>query len=823
MSNEQLFDDPEMLESFLMEADEIVEKLDDDLVTLETQPDDLELLDAIFRSVHTLKGMSGFLGFTQLVQLAHETESVLDRVRKQELSVDPDLIDVILEAIDLIKVLLEDIRSQEIQTHDMSEISAKLEHLMTDSDAAPAVETSEEEEADAEAVASESSGAPLSPLQWLQQQGETSIGQAPEPVMESSPETSSSPDLSLSDMEVSAVTNVTVEEIAQALGITQEPTTESGAPQMDSQDETPIDFDAIFVTEIDAEELGNIDDIDTAGHESQERADDILQTTGATLPEASSSPDLSLSDMEVSAVTNVTVEEIAQALGITEEPATEPGAIQIDSQGETPINFDEISVTEMAAEEIGDIDDIEAGDAHEAQERATDIVQATKPTFGDGESDAKTGKSTQPAVQASKAKAAEFLQSAMAQGKPSAGGIRPETASTTIRVDVKRLEEMMNLIGELVLERNRLLKLNKDFEQKLNLATFEAELSENSERLNRLTTDLQQSILSIRMLPIGSVFKKFPRIVRDIARDLNKEVKLSLSGEDTELDKTIVDVISEPLVHLIRNSVDHGLETPEEREAAGKPRQGNVWLSASHAGNQIIIEIVDDGKGIDEKVIGAKAVEKGIVTPEQLAEMSHNDILDLIFIPGFSTATQVSKLSGRGVGMDVVRTTVRNFNGSIDLESQLGKGTHISLKLPLTLAIIQGLVVKVGKETFAIPLSSVIETVRIRAEDIQMMKQREVLDLRNQTLPLVRLREVLKCSPADEPERQNTDTSYVVVLGVAEQHVGVIVDSLIGEEEIVVKALGHYLGNVHGIAGATIMGDGRPALILEVSALMSGY
>ena len=394
--------------------------------------------------------------------------------------------------------------------------------------------------------------------------------------------------------------------------------------------------------------------------------------------------------------------------------------------------------------------------------------------------------------------------------------------STTIRVDVKRLEEMMNLIGELVLERNHLLQLKKDFELKVDLDSFELGLAENSARINRLTTDLQRSILSVRMLPIGSVFKKFPRIARDIARDLNKEVELVLSGEETELDKAIVDVISEPLTHLLRNSIDHGLETPDVREAAGKPRSGKVCLSASHVGNQIIIEITDDGAGIDPEVIGRKAVEKELITEEQLAEMSKKEIFDLIFLPGFSTAEQVSTVSGRGVGMDVVRTTVRNFNGTINLESELGKGTRIELRLPLTLAIIQALIVEVGKETFAIPLSSVVETVRITPEDIQKVRKHEVLDLRNSVLPLLRLREALHCAPA-ESASSNGHHSYVVVVGHAEQQTGVVVDRLIGEEEIVVKSLGNYLGNVPGIAGATIMGDGRASLILEVSTLMSLY
>ena len=775
MSDENLFDDPEMVESFLMEADEIVEQLDDDLVTLETQPDDVELLGAIFRGVHTLKGMAGFLGFTQFVQLAHETESVLDLLRKQALSVDLALMDVILEAIDLLKQFLEDIRSQNVQSRDLSEISAKLEGLVTDPGMESPVETSETEiveEADSapaevdEAIDSERE-MPDSTLAWLQEQGG-----AP-----AAPSTDAS--------EVSAEIESERETLTAITEWSQE------------QEDSPATQSAEATGEISGA-LAWLEDQGAVaiepGHEPE------LELSA----DATSSADLSPPDVEYAPHANVTVAEIGETLGVTETTA-EPDPNQI--------NIDTIPVDEISAADIGDIAHVGAKDAIQPQERVDDILQVTVSTPGGAKSTAETDSPAQPTAQATHDLA----------GKPSGASIKQETASTTIRVDVKRLEEMMNLIGELVLERNRLLKLNKDFEQKLSLDTFEAELSENSTRLNRLTTDLQRSILSIRMLPIGTVFKKFPRIVRDIARDLNKEVELILSGEETELDKTIVDVISEPLVHLIRNSADHGIETPEVREAAGKPRKGKVWLSASHAGNQIIIEIVDDGKGIDPQVVGQKAIEKGMITEAQLAEMSDKEILNLIFMAGFSTAKQVSKVSGRGVGMDVVRTTIQKFNGTIELESGLGKGSRVSLKLPLTLAIIQGLIVKVGIETFAIPLSSVIETVRVTPDDIQQMKKREVLDLRNEVLPLIRLREALECTPIEISDTKKNQASYVVVLGIAEQHLGVIVDELIGEEEIVVKSLGYYLGNVPGIAGATIMGDGRPAVILEVSALMGIY
>ena len=747
MPEENIFDDPEMVESFLTEADEIVEQLDDDLVTLESQPDNLELLGAIFRGVHTLKGMAGFLGFTTFVQLSHETESVLDQLRKQTLRVTTSLMDVILEAIDLLKDLLEEVRAQNVQTHDLSEIIAKLGSAMrpspaphTDDDAESTAEIAQEPASSQAILENNSVETPADAatdlsrvIAWLTAQPASSNTNDTEDVV------FETRDVAFETSEPSHE-NITAHAVRESLGLTQE--TEPDPEHI---------IENAVITEVSRTEFGDISKVQTEGAFRQARIDRMLDGSKPTFDESET--------------------DIASAVE------------------------DGIAITEIA------FDDFEA-------------VSVAKPT-------PKPTTTAKAEPEAEKAPSRPAAQPTVRAERPSGG--RAEAATTTIRVDVKRLEEMMNLIGELVLERNRLLKLNRDFEQKVNLAAFGSELSENSARLNRLTTDLQRSILSVRMLPIGNVFKKFPRIVRDTARELNKEVELILSGEETELDKTIVDVIGDPLVHLIRNSIGHGIEFPQERESKGKPRTGRIWLSASHAGNEIIIEIVDDGKGIDPKVIGQKAVEKQIVTQEQLAEMSQKDILNLIFLPGFSTAKQVSQVSGRGVGLDVVRTTLKNFNGTVELDSQVGKGSRIALKLPLTLAIIQGLIVKAGRETFAIPLSSVIETVRVTPSEIQRVKGREVLDLRNHVLSLVRLKNVLTCASAEDTDRRHADTSYVVVIGVAESRIGVIVDRLVGEEEIVVKSLGSYLGDVPGIAGATIMGDGNPALILEVSAFLNTY
>jgi two-component system chemotaxis sensor kinase CheA len=325
-------------------------------------------------------------------------------------------------------------------------------------------------------------------------------------------------------------------------------------------------------------------------------------------------------------------------------------------------------------------------------------------------------------------------------------------------------------------------------------------------------------VLKMRMIPVEKVFKKFPRIVRNLARDLGKEVELVILGEETELDRSVVDEIGDPLIHLIRNAMDHGLETPDERVAAGKPRQGTLILSAAHEGNQIVISIKDDGRGVDTEKVARKAKEKGLITDEQLAAMGQRELLDLIFLPGFSTKEKASDLSGRGVGMDVVRTNIKKLNGIIDIKSEMGQGSEFILKLPLTLAIIQSLLVEVEDETYSIPLAAVLETLRVEEKEFHTIGGQEVLKLRDSVLPLMRLQRVFSVKPSD----RNRVACYVVVVGVAEKRMGLVVSRLLGQQEVAIKSLGNYLANLPGIAGSTILGDGRVTLIIDPAGLLEG-
>ena len=629
----------EIMEDFLIEAFELIEQIDHDLVELEANPEDLELLNRIFRVAHTVKGSSSFLNFDVLTELTHHMEDVLNKARKGELKITPDIMDVVLESVDMMKGLLESIRdngSDSAAGIDIKNICVRLTQIS---------------EGEAPSAAAEAPAAP-SPEPVKEPEPVT-------PAVEAAPEVSDAELSKLSDSEVEA-------EIERLLKV--------------------------------------------------RKAED--QARRASKGIAPKSP-----------------EEIAPAASAAPAPAAKP-----------------------------------------APSRERDADKKV------------------PAASSSSAVAQE----------------------QTIRVEVKRLDHLMNLIGELVLGKNRLLKIYDDVEERYEGEKFLEELNQVVSSLSLVTTDIQLAVMKTRMLPIAKVFNKFPRMIRDLSRDLGKQIDLEISGEETELDKSIVEEIGDPLVHIIRNSCDHGIEDPETRKAMGKPEKGLVQLKAYNEGNHIVVEIVDDGKGLDADMLKSKSIEKGIITEREADAMSEKEAFGLIFRPGFSTAAKVTNVSGRGVGMDVVKTNIEKLNGIIDIESEVGKGTVMKLKIPLTLAIIQSLLVGTQEEFYAIPLASVLETVRVPIDDIYTIDGKNVLRLRDEVLSLVRLSDVFGV----EKVFDGGDHTYVVIIGVAEAKLGIIVDTLVGQEEIVIKSMGDYLQNIPGIAGATIRGDGRVTLIIDVGAMM---
>ncbi len=609
----------EILQDFLAESSEMLEALDQHFVKLETEPTNADLLNEIFRCMHSMKGSAGFLGFTHLVEVAHQGESLLNKLRQGEMSVSPFIIDIILEAVDAVKLLHTDIRETGEDSHvDIALIVNKLVLTMDSAD-------------------------------------------------------------DLADLMPAGPT------VASPQVVTEEPS------------EAATTAPEAVVTE-------------TVGEEPEE-------------PEAEAPP--------------VSIPEVV------DEP-----------EGPTALS-DVLAKMEEAASR-------------------TAKAAAPTPTKSVGKEE-----------------------------------------DVTVRVETKRLDHVMNLVGELVLGRNRLMKLGYGLDEQYETDPLVRELGIAFAQLNLVTSDLQLAVMKTRMVPIRKVFSRFPRLVRDLSNKLGKQVRLELIGEDTEVDKSVADELSDPLVHLVRNSLDHGLETIEERKRTGKSTEGSVRLAAYHEGNSIVIRIEDDGRGLQVEKIAKSAVEKGLISESELSNMGPRDLMNLILLPGFSTADQVSDLSGRGVGMDVVRTNISRMNGSLELDSEVGRGTQVTIKLPLTVAIIQALLVEVGTATFAVPLASVVEAVKVTKDDIKSVNGQAVLNLRERILPLLNLAQTFQV-----PQERTSDECYVVVVSIGAQRFGVLVDRLRAQEEVVIKSLGDFLSNVQGVAGATITGDGKVVLILDMSDLV---
>ncbi|GAA7298512.1 chemotaxis histidine kinase/response regulator CheAY2 [Helicobacter pylori] len=655
----------EIMEDFLIEAFEMNEQLDQDLVELEHNPEDLDLLNRIFRVAHTIKGSSSFLNLNILTHLTHNMEDVLNRARKGEIKITPDIMDVVLRSIDLMKTLLVTIRDTGSDTNNgkENEIEEAVKQLqaITSQNLENAKETSGTKEAPQKEVKKEAKGENNEEIK---------------------------------------------ENKAKA------PTTEDFASDNPLADEPDLDYTNMSAEEVEAE-------IERLLNKRQE------------------------ADKERRAQKKQEAKPKQEVAPTKETPKTET------LKTETP----KAPKTETKAKAKADTEENKA------------------PSIG---------------------------------------------VEQTVRVDVRRLDHLMNLIGELVLGKNRLIRIYSDVEERYDGEKFLEELNQVVSSISAVTTDLQLAVMKTRMQPVGKVFNKFPRMVRDLSRELGKSIELIIEGEETELDKSIVEEIGDPLIHIIRNSCDHGIEPLEERRRLNKPETGKVQLSAYNEGNHIVIKISDDGKGLDPVMLKEKAIEKGVISERDAEGMSDREAFNLIFKPGFSTAKVVSNVSGRGVGMDVVKTNIEKLNGIIEIDSEVGVGTTQKLKIPLTLAIIQALLVGVQEEYYAIPLSSVLETVRISQDEIYTVDGKSVLRLRDEVLSLVRLSDIFK---VDAILESNSDV-YVVIIGLADQKIGVIVDYLIGQEEVVIKSLGYYLKNTRGIAGATVRGDGKITLIVDVGAMM---
>lgn len=664
----------EYLDVFIEESKEHIQSLNDHLLELEKDPKNINIVNEIFRSAHTLKGMSATMGYQDLADLTHNTENVLDAVRNNKLELNSDIIDVIFNAVDALESMVYDIIDGGEGRLDVTTLVNKLDAI---------------------------------------QSGET-----------------------LSDQKASQKTKVTEESTTQKL-------------------------------DLDEFELTVLQQSNEKGYKNYQVTVQLQETT-------------LLKAARVYMVFGIfeQIGEVIKSVPSVTELEDENfdfdfSVVLVTKDSPTEIEQKVMKVSEIKSVEVSELDIQQF--VQEQQE--TEVVENNEKQEDTAANDDKS------------------------QSK------RPLT-SKTIRVNIERLDALMNLFEELVTDRGRLEQISADLRHN--------DLQETVERMARVSSDLQNIILNMRMVPIDQVFNRFPRMVRQLGRDLNKDIKLEIVGADTELDRTVIDEIGDPLVHLIRNALDHGIETPEERKAKNKPEQGTLRLNAYHSGNHVFIEISDDGAGINRDAVTKKAIKNGIITAEQAESYSDQQVYQLIMESGFSTAEKISDISGRGVGLDVVKNTIESLGGKISIDSELNKGSIFSIQLPLTLTIISVMLTEIEDEVYAIPLSSILETAIIHKDKVMTAHNKQVIDFRGKVVPLVSLKKVFEV-PGEEKEE---DYYSVVIIRQGERMVGLIVDSFIGQQEVVLKSLGNYLSNVFAISGATILGDGKVALIIDTNALI---
>ena len=683
------------LEMFIEESKEHLQSCSEHLLELEKSPHDLAIVGEIFRSAHTLKGMSATMGYEDLADLTHKMENVLDAIRNEKIEVTPEILDVVFESVDHLEEMVNDIADGGDGKRDVSLTVQKLKQIES-----------------GEAITS--AAAPIA------------ASEVAATTAEAVPGTLNYDSFEQTVLAQSSEQGFNTFEVAVKL-----------------RDDCLLKAARVYMVFDLLEKEGDvIKSQPTVDMLEEEQFDHEFYIAFVT---KDSGEDLQKKLMKVSEVEKVTV---------------------------TPIK-------------------LQANAMHEEEKPVTEVVapktQEVQPTV-----------STPATVKQEEKSAASPTKSS----KPAAG-------NKTIRVNIERLDILMNLFEELVIDRGRL--------QSIATEVNHGELNETVERMSRTMGDLQTIVLTMRMVPVETVFNRFPKMVRQLSRDLHKKINLEIIGAETELDRTVIDEIGDPLVHLIRNSLDHGVESPEVRRAKGKPEEGTVVLRAFHSGNYVFIEIEDDGAGINREKVLAKALSKGVITQEQVPTMSDKQINELIMASGFSTAEVISDVSGRGVGLDVVKTTIESLGGNISIESTQDVGSVFSIQLPLTLSIISVMLVEIEKEIYAIPLSSIIETSIIRSTDILNAHNQKVIDFRGKVVPLVFLEEIFEV-----PRNEQIDDEFhsVVIVRKGDKLAGLVVDSFIGQQEIVLKSLGNYLTNIFAISGATILGNGKVALIVDCNALI---
>lgn len=690
------------LEIFIDETKEHLQSLSDQFMILEQEPDNMDTINEIFRSAHTLKGMAGTMGYKRMQTLTHDMENVFSEVRNNTIKVDGAMVDLLFQCLDALEEYTENIQNTGDEGTNDNEhlIKALNDYLAKNSGDGAPQPAKEEKKEPAKEEPKQEAGADPGKEKWRE--------------------------IKLGDTEHTVIAEAK-KQGKKCLGVT-----------VYVQESCILKAARAFLVYKALEELG---DMIVSVPSAQDIEDEHFEF-----------------DFSVIILTDADVETVKNAI---------------------------LNVSEIEAAYVGEVEPVQP-------------EEAVKPA-AIAEAQPKEEEQPKKAAPAAPAKAADK--------KP----ISKPIVNRTVRVDIEKLDVLMNLVSELIIAKNSLVSTSSQ-EGILTNNTF----NEQIEYLESVTTNLHESVMKVRMVPIETVVQKFPKMIRDLSKKLDKKMQLIMSGEETELDRTVVDEIGDPLMHLLRNSADHGLESAEVRKERGKPEVGSIFLNAYQDGNNVIIEVRDDGNGIDVEAVKKKAIERGTITPEQAENMADKDVIGLLFLPSFSTSEKVTDVSGRGVGLDVVKSKIESLSGEVEVKTKLGEGSTFIIRLPLTLAIIQALMVEVGGEKYAIPLGSIQTIEDVEPAEIKYVQAKEVINLRGTVIPLIRLNEVLDNESTKKPD----ENLLVIIVKKGDKLAGLVVDELMGQQEIVIKSLGNYINKNKIISGATILGDGEIALILDTNALL---
>ena len=690
------------LEIFLDETKEHLQSLSDQFMILEQEPDNMDTINEIFRSAHTLKGMAGTMGYKRMQTLTHDMENVFSEVRNNTIKVDGAMVDLLFQCLDALEEYTENIQNTGDEgTNDNEHLIKALNDYLAKNTGDSAPQPAKEEKKEpAKEEPKQVAGADPGKEKWRE--------------------------IKLGDTEITVMTEAK-KQGKKCLGVT-----------VYVQESCILKAARAFLVYKALEELG---DMIVSVPSAQDIEDEHFEF-----------------DFSVIILTDADVETVKNAI---------------------------LNVSEIEAAYVGEVE-------------LTQPEEAVQPA---------AIAEVQPKEEEQPKKAAPAAPAKATDKKP----VSKPIVNRTVRVDIEKLDVLMNLVSELIIAKNSLVSTSSQ-EGILTNNTF----NEQIEYLERVTTNLHESVMKVRMVPIETVVQKFPKMIRDLSKKLDKKMQLFMSGEETELDRTVVDEIGDPLMHLLRNSADHGLESAEVRKERGKPEVGSIFLDAYQDGNNVIIEVRDDGNGIDVEAVKKKAIERGTITPEQAENMADKDVIGLLFLPSFSTAKKVTDVSGRGVGLDVVKSKIESLSGEVEVKTKLGEGSTFIIRLPLTLAIIQALMVEVGGEKYAIPLGSIQTIEDVEPAEIKYVQAKEVINLRGTVIPLIRLNEVLDNESTKKPD----ENLLVIIVKKGDKLAGLVVDELMGQQEIVIKSLGNYINKNKIISGATILGDGEIALILDTNALL---